>query len=483
MSLGAYGRRPGPGLATWAALGGLGLLAGLALALFLTWPRLAAASPRPGAQFVSSLAPVRLNFTVPMDQASVEAALKTAPGRVGTLAWAGNSLSFTPAEPWPLSSTVTVSVAGARSQRGLPLLGSTTWTFTIGERRLAYLAGAPTPNLWITTLGADAAPQALTHEAVGVYDFAISPDGTRIAYAAQRADGGADLRLINVDGAGLEDLAACPGQACVSPAFSPDGTLLAYQRHELASGPSGEASLGTSRVFLRRLDDGAGAGAETPVGDGAGRFARWGPDGRLAYLDTDRQAIAVRDLASGGVTYIPITSGEMGTWSPDGSYIVLPEIVIPPEPTPAPGQTTEPEASTPFYSYLLRVTIANNQTTDLSGGGVVDDASPVYSPSGAWLAFGRKLQVNGQWTPGRQLWLMRPDGSDPHPLTADPLYNQSAFTWTPDGGLLAYMRFNTSDPGELAEVWLIDVDAAGQAGSGGAGPRRLVQGYLPEWLP
>jgi Tol biopolymer transport system component len=78
---------------------------------------------------------------------------------------------------------------------------------------------------------------------------------------------------------------------------------------------------------------------------------------------------------------------------------------------------------------------------------------------------------------------MRPDGTNAHPLTADPLYNQSAFTWSPDGGQLAYMRFNTNDPGELAEVWLIDVDAAGAAGIGAAGPRRLVQGYLPEWLP
>ena len=111
------------------------------------------------------------------------------------------------------------------------------------------------------------------------------------------------------------------------------------------------------------------------------------------------------------------------------------------------------------------------------------DASPVYSPGGDWLAFGRKLQVNNQWTPGRQLWLMRPDGSEAHPLTADPLYNHSAFTWSPDGALIAYMRFNTGDPGAPAETWLIDVDASGAAGAGPAGPRQLVQGYLPEWLP
>jgi Tol biopolymer transport system component len=482
MSLGgSYGRRPGPGLATWAALGGLGLLAGLGLALFLAWPRLAAASPQPGARLVSSRSPIRLSFNVPMDQASVEAGLRTDPGRVGRLNWEGNSLSFSPAEAWPLSSTVTVSLSGAHSQRGLPLLGSTTWNFTVGERRLAYLTGAPHPELWITPVSAGEAPVSLTHEPVGVYDFAISPDGTRMAYAGLRPDGGAGLKLINVDGTGLQDLAACPGDACISPAFSPDGTLLAYQRQTLVSGPSGEISFGGSQVYLHHFS----SGADTAVGDGAGRFPRWGPDGRLAYLDTDRQAIAVLDLAGGGVTYIPNTSGEMGTWSPDGAYLVFPEIIIPPEPTPAPGQTSDSEASTPFYSYLLRVAIATNDPFNLSGEGVVDDASPVYAPSGAWLAFGRKLQVNGQWSPGRQVWLMRPDGTDAHPLTADPLYNQSAFTWSLDGGLLAYMRFNTTDLGEPAEIWLIDVDAAGAAAlrGGEGGPRRLVQGYLPEWLP
>ena len=176
----------------------------------------------------------------------------------------------------------------------------------------------------------------------------------------------------------------------------------------------------------------------------------------------------------------------MGTWSPDGNFMVFPEIVMAPEPTPVPTQLQgegDSSAANPFYSYLLRVAIATNDTQNLSGAGVLDDASPVYSPAGDWLAFGRTLQVNNQWTPGRQLWLMRPDGSGAHPLTGDPLYNQSAFTWSPDGALIAYMRFNTSDPGAPAETWLIDVDAAGAAGTGPAGPRKLVQGYLPEWLP
>jgi Tol biopolymer transport system component len=482
MSFGGQSRRPGAGLATWARLAGVGLLAGLALALYLSLPRLDTTLPRSGEQFVSSRAPVRLTFNRPMDHASVEAAVQLSPARPGTFDWQGQTLTFIPAEPWPLSSTVTVSLAGGRSERGLPLLGSISWSFTVAERRLAYLASVTVPNLWISTVSGGAGPHALTTETVGVYDYAISPDGTQIAYGARRADGGADLRMVAVDGSGTTDLVLCPGEACISPVFSPDGRRLAYERHTLVAGLNGQPSPGPAQVFVRDL----ATGAEQAVSEADTRFPRWGPDGRLAYLDTARQAMVVQDLASGAVTYVPDASGAMGTWSPDGNFMVYPEIVMAPEPTQAPTQTEaegDANPANPFYSYLLRVNIATNEALNLSGAGVLEDASPVYSPSGGWLAFGRTLQVDNQWTPGRQLWLMRPDGSGAHPLTGDPLYNHSAFTWSADGGLLAYMRFNTSDPGAPAEIWLVDVDAAGKAGAGPAGPRKLAQGYLPEWLP
>ena len=456
-------------------------MAGLGLALYISLPRLDTTSPRAGAQFVSSRAPVRLTFNRPMDHASVEAALQFAPPRQGVFAWQGQTLTFIPAETWPMSSTVTISLNGGHSDRGLPLVGSASWSFTVAERRLAYLVGASVPNLWVSNVSGDIEPRQLTTETVGVYDYAISPDGTHIAYGARRADGGSDLRLVAVDGSGTTDLAHCPNEACLSPVFSLDGRRLAYERHTLVAGLDGKPTPGPSRVYVRDLT----TGAEQQVAEADTRFPRWGPDGRLAFLDSTRQAIVVQDLASGAVTYVPDASGSMGSWSPDGSFLVFPEIVMAPEPTPNPTQQGEDDSSAanPFYSYLLRVAIATNDSQNLSGAGVLNDASPVYSPGGDWLAFGRSLQVNNQWTPGRQLWLMRPDGSGAHPLTGDPLYNHSAFVWSPDGALIAYMRFNTSDPGAPAETWLIDVDTTGAAGSGPAGPRKLVQGYLPEWLP
>jgi dipeptidyl aminopeptidase/acylaminoacyl peptidase len=511
MSYSGLSRRSGPGLGTWALLAGVALLVGLGLALYFSLPRLDSAVPPSGAQFVSSRSPLRLTFNRPMDRASVEAGLHLSPARAGAYAWQGQTLTFTPADAWPISSTVTVTLSGARSERGLPLLGDVSWTFSVAERRLAYLVDTADPNLWISPIaGPDAGsqPQQLTTEPVGVYDYAVSPDGTHIAYAARRSDGGDDLKVAAVDGSGISTLVLCPNQACLSPVYSPDGTRLAYERHTLVAGLNGQPSPGPSQVYVRDL----ASGREQVVGDGDTRFPRWGPDtcpncgagagGRLAFLDTDRQAVVVQDLASGAVTYVPDSSGSMGTWSPDGAYIVYPEIVVPPSPTaqPTPADTTasngedDNTSSNAFYSYLLRVNIATNETVNLSGQGVLEDASPVYSPAGDWLAFGRSMQQNNQWTPGRQLWLMRPDGTGAHALTGDPLYNQSAFTWSPDGALLAYMRFNTNDPGAPAEIWLIGVGATGNAVGDGStavtgnaltpgGARKLVQGYLPEWLP
>ena len=269
-----------------------------------------------------------------MDLASVQAGLALEPAMAGEWTVEGNTLTFTPAQGWPLGAVVTVSLSGARSERGLPLLGGERWSFTVGTRRLAYLSGPEAPNLWVLPIEGEAAPQPITAEPVGVYDFDISPDGTTFLYAALREDGGADLRTIGVDGANPASLLPCPGEACVSPAYSPDGRRLAYQRHILVQGVAGDISLGAARVYVYDFD----TGADTPVPDPESRFPRWSPDGRLAYLDTGREAVVVRDPATGSVTYVPNASGEMGDWSPDGLALVYPELIF-----PASTATPDPE--------------------------------------------------------------------------------------------------------------------------------------------
>jgi Tol biopolymer transport system component len=242
----------------------------------------------------------------------------------------------------------------------------------------------------------------------------------------------------------------------------------------LADSASGDKAPGAARIHVYSL----ATGQDDAIGEDATetRSPHWGPDGRLSYYDVARQAITVRDLASGAVTYIPDTSGEMGTWSPDSQFIIFPELFFPSE-APPDSALGVGEAPSHFSSRLLRVTIATNAKTDLSGPGQVDDGSPDYAPNGEWLAFASKgVGSTDQWTPGRQIWLMHPDGQEAHALTADPLYNHSALMWNPEGTALVYMRFNPAAIEQPAEIWTIWAD--------GSGARLLVTGgYLPAWLP
>jgi Tol biopolymer transport system component len=111
-----------------------------------------------------------------------------------------------------------------------------------------------------------------------------------------------------------------------------------------------------------------------------------------------------------------------------------------------------------------------------TGFGQVEDAAPVYSPDGRWIALARKHLEGDLWTLGRQLWMMRADGSGARALSEEPDYNHSAIAWSADSTTLAYMRFNQGDFTQASEIWVSGLEE-GQA------RRLIIGGYLPQWVP
>ena len=104
------------------------------------------------------------------------------------------------------------------------------------------------------------------------------------------------------------------------------------------------------------------------------------------------------------------------------------------------------------------------------------DSSPAWSPTGEWIAFGRKALVDGTPVPGQQLWLMRPDGSEPHPLVTDPKAHLGSFAWAPDGRALAYLHFPLRQADARPAIWYVALD-------GGDPVKLFNNGTLPDWLP
>ena len=140
--------------------------------------------------------------------------------------------------------------------------------------------------------------------------------------------------------------------------------------------------------------------------------------------------------------------------------------------------------------HLVRADPATGARTPLAQDTRYVDLEPAVSPDGQQVAFVRGwAQVNGQpqgpiasdlhpnvaTIASRRIWLMAPDGSNPHPLTDPQDWTDAAAAWSPDGRWVVFVRWRPPRPQQpaAAELWAVRPD--------GSDARRLVSGLdLPQ---
>ncbi|ACA20741.1 peptidase S41 [Methylobacterium sp. 4-46] len=156
-------------------------------------------------------------------------------------------------------------------------------------------------------------------------DLAVSPTGQEVALVAQ-----GDISVAARDGKSVKRITRGPGEAR-NPTFSPDGRRLAYAAERDGRWGLYETSLAVpeetgfaqaTRLVERRL----------PSAEGDALVPRYAPDGRrLAYV-LDRAAVHILDLASGadrevvppGRFYAYDDGRWWLAWSPDSRWLALP---------------------------------------------------------------------------------------------------------------------------------------------------------------
>lgn len=219
----------------------------------------------------------------------------------------------------------------------------------------------------------------LTSSPAKEFDPDISPDGSQIAYRRNpdpQSDH-ADIWLMDLDGSHKRNLTHEPESDNWSPAWSPDGSRIAFA----STRDGGTLSLWTMAADgsdLRR------------VTEGHGEYPDWSPDGRWLVYAAPPGSAGTYDLwivaAEGGeprqLTSTPGTEF-VPAWSPDGSSIAY--------------QAQDEER------WTVRV-IRPDGTGDREVS-VGEGSGPFWSPNGllAW-------EGPGGWS------VARPDGSDAIPL-------------------------------------------------------------------
>jgi TolB protein len=234
------------------------------------------------------------------------------------------------------------------------------------------------PGAGLVEMGADgtgARVVAADKPPARVWSPAFSADGRLLAYGFGPF-GQSALMLAASDGSGAHALVS--SLDAEEPAFSPDGTAIAFTSYR-AGGRSDVWSVGVDGSGLRRLASGR---VSSPA---------WSVDGTLAYVRevTERTGVADKIQAGGR----RLGDGEDPAFSPDGRRIAF---------------------SRDGDIFVMR---ADGRGVRRLTRGRDQDGAPRYSPDGSALAFERRVVKSASRFSGVGVWVMdASDGSGARPV-------------------------------------------------------------------
>jgi Tol biopolymer transport system component len=257
----------------------------------------------------------------------------------------------------------------------------------------------------------------------GAFVAPWSPDGTKLAIRLWDFDRGGQWWLISADGSGQRLLLSPTADeslisASATPAWSPDGSLLALEAYQTCY-TNGGADACTQLGYSSIVDlDGNRLGV-------AGLYPAWSPDGTEIVSEPGTRCPVISDSTGQQLAWNPRAKGlpsgacPLPVWSPDGRWL----------------------AAESRRGVLYLVPRRGGKAHK-----VADADEPTWSPDGSRLAFWR----------GDALFLARSDGTHSSLLARHT--DITSLWWSPNGSRLAFT--------DVHRLWI--------ATSEGAHPRAIA---------
>jgi Tol biopolymer transport system component len=275
---------------------------------------------------------------------------------------------------------------------------------------------------------------------------------TTCDYSPDVGENVCDIWVMNPDGSEQTNLTNTPTLNEMGPAWSPDGTRIAYT----------EGFAGFNRLMVMNAD-GTNQVAVTATPDY--QFGpSWSPDGtQIAFVrEVPGEVISIQFdilvVSVDGAGERNITSSDFDeldpAWSPDGAKIAFAGV--------RPEMTVDPETGDPIEAAQWEIVTVNpdgSGETVLSAGDpgserallLEDDRAPAWSPDGRMLVF--MSQSVDPCCPPWQIWIVNRDGTGAVVLSDNPEVNDLFPSFSPDGTLIVFSSDRDATVGGQLDVY------------------------------
>jgi Tol biopolymer transport system component len=285
------------------------------------------------------------------------------------------------------------------------------------------------------------------------------PAGT-IAFSVNRA-GFSEIWLMDPDGRNRTRLTEqsppdVDASGSASPAWSPDGTLIAYT----SSGEAVEEDQRDLEIYVIRAD---GTERRRLTDDRVLDTApAWSPDGkRIAFAHVPAEGteaadgtIVVMDADGRGRLELTrhretpdVVFDSDPAWSPDGSLIAFSRA------------TFTPEGQVHIGIYTIDPTGAGERLL------IEDAGEPAWSPDGSAIAYTSVRDRFGETcfhecSTSGEIYVAQRDGTNPRRLTTSRADDRSP-AWAPNGRLIAFVSDRSSRADHENEIYVVGTDGTG----------------------